>query len=256
MHRTRLRTVARAGGALAAAVALGSALTPPAGAGGGDWIEPARDRYEAGQTVTMIGYGMSVPGVRERGPFYAWLRVDPAAVEAATVLDPDLTIHPSDLRVAELVLEDVPGATDPYRAQRASITFDLPEGLADGAYPLVLCNDPCTDAPGYFIVDAIHVGIDPPYPIVRSWALDDPAIRWLEDDALLLAQRRAAGHGRRGAGGDRERAGPAGHAGAGGAPADRRPPAWPSGGGGSRPGRCGRACRRTGRGRHPDRGHR
>jgi hypothetical protein len=186
MHRTRQRTVALAAGALAAAVALGSAVTPPAGAGGGDWIEPARDRYEAGQTVTMIGYGMSVPGVRERGPFYAWLRVDPTAVEAATVLDPDLTIHPSDVRVAELVLEDVPGATDPYRAQRASITFDLPEGLADGAYPLVLCNDPCTDAPGYFIVDAIHVGIDPPYPIVRSWALDDPAIRWLEDDALLL----------------------------------------------------------------------
>jgi hypothetical protein len=185
MHRTPQRTVALAATTLAAAVALGLTASPPAGAGGGDWIEPARDRYEAGQTVTMIGYGMSVPGARERGPFHAWLRVDPASVEAAAILDPELTIHPSDVRVGELVLEDVPGAVDPYRAQRASITFDLPEGLADGAYPVVLCNDPCTDAPGYFMADAIHVGIDPPYPIVRSWPLDDPAIRWLEDDALL-----------------------------------------------------------------------
>jgi hypothetical protein len=171
---------------LAAAVTIGIAATPPAAAGGGDWIEPARDRYEAGQTVTMIGYGMRVPGVRERGPFYAWLRVDPAAVESAAVLDPELTIHTSDVLVGELVLEDVPGATDPYRAQRASITFDLPEDLADGAYPVVLCNVPCADAPGYFMADAIHVGVDPPYPIVRSWPLDDPAIRWLEDDALLV----------------------------------------------------------------------
>ena len=185
MHRTRERLVALAAGALAAAVTIGITAGPPAGAGGGDWIEPARDRYEAGQTVTMIGYGMSVPGVHERGPFYAWLRVDPATVEAATVLDPELTIHPSDVLVGELVLEEVPGATDPYRAQRASITFDLPEDLADGAYPIVLCNAPCTDAPGYFIVDAIHVGIDPPYPVVRDWPLTDPAIQWLEDDALL-----------------------------------------------------------------------
>jgi hypothetical protein len=186
MHRTRQRTVALVAGALAAAVALGRAATPPAGAGGGDWIEPARDRYEAGQTVTMIGYGMSVPGVREHGPFYAWLRVDPAAVEAAAVLDPELTIHPSDVLVGELVLEDMPGAADPYRAQRASITFDLPEDLADGAYSVVLCDATCTHAPGYFMADAVHVGIDPPYPIVRSWPLNDPAIRWLEDDALLL----------------------------------------------------------------------
>jgi hypothetical protein len=185
MDRTPHRTVALAASTVAAAMALGLTATPPAGAGGGDWIEPARDRYEAGQTVTMIGYGMSVPGVRERGPFHAWLRVDPASVEAAAALDPELTIHPSDVRVGEVVLEDAPGAVDPYRAQRASITFDLPEGLADGAYPVVLCNDPCTDAPGYFIADAIHVGIDPPYPIVRDWPLDDPAIRWLEDDALL-----------------------------------------------------------------------
>jgi hypothetical protein len=184
MDRTRQRAVALAATTLAAAVALGLA-SAPAGAGGGDWIEPARDRYEAGQTVTMIGYGMAVPGLRDRDPFYAWLRVDPAAVEAAIALDPDLTIHPSDVRVARLLIEDVPGAVDPYRAQRASITFDLPDDLAAGAYPIVLCNDPCTEAPGYFMADTLHVGIDPPYPIVRSWPLDEPAIRWLEDDALL-----------------------------------------------------------------------
>jgi len=185
MHRTRQWVVACATGALAAAVAIGTVAGQPAGAGGGDWIFPARDRYEAGQTVTMIGYGMSVPGARERGPFYAWLRVDPGAVEAAAVLDPNLTIHASDVRVGGLALEDVPGATNPYQAQRVSITFDLPEHLADGAYSLVLCNDPCTDAPGYFMADLIHVGVDPPYPVVRSWPLTDPAIRWLEDDALL-----------------------------------------------------------------------
>ena len=50
---------------------------------------------------------------------------------------------------------------------------------------MLFCNDPCTDALSTFIAEQVHVGVDAEYEIVRDWPLDDPAIRWLEDDALL-----------------------------------------------------------------------
>ena len=65
-------------------------------------------------------------------------------------------------------------------------TFDLPADLPDGPYEVLFCNDPCTPRLGNFMSSWIHVGVDPPCsPVVRDWPLDDPAIRWLEDDALL-----------------------------------------------------------------------
>ncbi|HEX6568315.1 MAG TPA: hypothetical protein VF015_04090, partial [Acidimicrobiales bacterium] len=175
---------------LACAVLGGLAMPRPASAGGGDWLYPARDRYEAGQTVTMIGYGLIADAAwRDKGPYYAYLRVDPGAAEAAQRSAPTATapfIHHSDLRVGHVTVEDAPPGTDQVRQPaRASVTFSRPDDLAPMAYTVVLCNDPCTAGLDYLWPEVVNVGVDPAYPIVRDWPLTDPAIRWLEDDALL-----------------------------------------------------------------------
>lgn len=190
MSRARTR-VTRTLAVATVAAAMLMTQGPPAGAGGGDWVYPARDRYEAGQTVTMIGYGSGVDeALRAEGPFYAWLRADPAAVEADDLVVPRPwpSVHPTDLRMAAVLVEDVgpPAEPEPFvRDQRLSVTFDLPPGLPDRAYEVFFCNDPCTYALGNFVAEALHVGVDPGYPIVRDWRLEDPAIRWLGHDALL-----------------------------------------------------------------------
>lgn len=193
LRRSQVRVRARRRGAgvlvlalagLVAAVSTSVATAGSAGAGGGDWVYPARDRYEAGQTVEMIGYGPLGADWREQGPFYAWLRVDPAAAEAA---DPfSGLVQPSDLRVAPVVIEEL-ATPDRWRTHRASITFDLPSDLPPGNYQVVLCTDPCSAGPGNFWPEPVHVGVDPQHPVVRDWPLDEPMIRWLEDDALIWA---------------------------------------------------------------------
>jgi hypothetical protein len=173
--------------ALAATLLLGVALAgaQPASAGGADWIVPARDRYEAGQTVVMIGYG-NAGDWRAAGPFHAYLRVDPVAAEA--VAAKDVIVHPSDLRVAGVIVEDVsPPAGLPWWFHRVSITFDLPPDLPPASYTVLMCNDPCTDDNlGTFWPEQVNVGVDPPYPVVRNWPLTEPMIRWLEDGALIM----------------------------------------------------------------------
>jgi hypothetical protein len=186
--------VAAAAAALALA-GLATVVAPhPAGAGGGDWMYPARDRYEPGQTVTLIGYGqVADPAWREKGPYYAYLRVDPVRAEADAARADATTdvapyIHPTDLRVGQVVVEDAaePVTGGYWRPQRASVTFSLPDDLAPLAYTVQLCNDPCTAGLDYLCPEPVNVGVDPAYPIVRDWPLTDPAIRWLEDDALLV----------------------------------------------------------------------
>ncbi len=180
--------VRRGAAALTVAVAVALATEAPVAAGGGDWVFPARDRYEAGQTVTMIGYGQGVDAaLRARGPFYAWLRVDPLADDAASAA-PWPGVQPSDLRLGRVLVEDLGRPVDGTTFggdQRLSVAFDLPADLPPRAYEVLFCNDPCTDALSTFIAEQVHVGVDAEYEIVRDWPLDDPAIRWLEDDALL-----------------------------------------------------------------------
>src|SRR3546814_17615595 len=54
-------------------------------AGGVELIYPVRDRYEPGQDVLMVGYTLTAePG--DRGPYYAWLRVDPAGEARGVVV--------------------------------------------------------------------------------------------------------------------------------------------------------------------------
>jgi hypothetical protein len=186
-----MTTANRATRAGAAVVALGVTLllgvalagAQPAAAGGADWIVPARDRYEVGQTVVMIGYG-NAGDWRAAGPFHAYLRVDPAAAEAAAA---DAIIHPTDLRVGTVVVEEVtPPDLAPWWTHRVSITFDLPADLPPASYTVLVCNDPCTASLGWFWPEQVNVGVDPPYPVVRNWPLTEPMIRWLEDGALIM----------------------------------------------------------------------
>jgi hypothetical protein len=192
--------VARSGrGPIAAAVVAVVALAGlgagaparPAAAGGADWITPARDRYEPGQTVVMIGYGTTDDAVlAEHGPYMTYLLVDPLTPELAS--GPSPYPRPGDVPLAPVVIEPVtlppPPASSPWWTHRASITFDLPADLAPGVYDLMVCGASCDDTAwmGTFWPDPVHVGVDPADPVVRDWPLTEPGIRWLEDDARIM----------------------------------------------------------------------
>ena len=172
-----------------------------------DWIVPARDRYEAGQTVTMIGYGDEVRrrGCWPRGPFYAWLRVDPAAVGRRPRHDRRAlaVVHPSDLRVGEVVLEDVARGRRPHSGDqhRVSVTFDLPGRPGAGALRGAVLQRPV-----HRRARALHrrtrstSASTRPYPIVRRLAADGPGDPVAGGRCPARCSRRAAGHRRRGAG--------------------------------------------------------
>jgi hypothetical protein len=175
-------------GAAAAAVgllAVGAAAPGPAGAGGGEWMYPVRDRYEPGQDVLMVGYTQTAEPWSEAGPYYAWLRVDPAAESRAAAGDAYVYVDPTDIRLAPVVIDDT--LVDGYHGRRATISFTLPSDVPRGHYQLILCNDPCTQAPGYLIPETLSVGVPPQYEVIRDWPATEPAIRWLEDDALLFS---------------------------------------------------------------------
>lgn len=148
---------------LVAAVVL--AATMGSWSGGGDLLYPARDRYEPGQEVTIIGYTSKGDTTwRSAGPMYAWL--------AGRRLGP-----------AEVL--DRPGL-DPGRPVRVGATFRLPADLPPGAYWVEVCNADCNAHVGWLIGGNLDVGVPPSDPVLREWPLAEPAIRWLEDGALLL----------------------------------------------------------------------
>jgi hypothetical protein len=157
------------GGLVVAAV---MAATVSGWAGGGDMLYPARDRYEPGQEVTMVGYTADVADQDWRGaePFYAWL---------ASEGSPDRT------RLARVGIEAPADAPD-GRPLRVGVTFRLPSGLAPGRYWVDVCDAGCDTYVGWLMGGPLSVGVDPLHPVVREWPLTDPAVRWLADDALLV----------------------------------------------------------------------
>jgi hypothetical protein len=203
MVRVGERRVRAGIGAAVAVAALGAvtlAAPTPANAGGGDWLYPDRDRYEAGQLVRLVGYTeasarsaddgriLAQGDLQGNGPYYAYLRVDPAAVERDAPPDgPWPYVHRTDQRVAEVAIDEVTPAASRYYSLRVSAAFRLPPGLEPGMYDAIVCNDPCTTTLGWLVGSFLYVGIDPVEPIVREWPLDDPAIGFLGDDALVSA---------------------------------------------------------------------
>jgi hypothetical protein len=201
MARLGERRVRAGTGAVVAVAALAAvtlAAPRPAGAGGGDLLYPDRDRYEVGQQVRLVGYTQALArsaldeqaltrvDLQRNGPYFAYLRVDPAAVERDASQEDDAWsyAHPTDLQMGPVAADEMSPAEGAY-SLRVSATFRLPRDLAPGVYDVSVCNDPCTTTLGWLFSSPVHVGVDPAGPIVRAWPLDEPAIRYLADDALV-----------------------------------------------------------------------
>jgi len=153
---------------LLAAALLLVGLGPPAHAGG-SWFRPVKDRSEPGEPVTLVGYtgGGTLGGV-EDGPFDGYL----------------VTPDGARLPVGRLDVRET--GQGGYLTLRASITFTLPADLGPGVYEFHYCNAACDEGLGDIIGGEVFVGVDPSYPVSREWALDDPEIANLADDARLV----------------------------------------------------------------------
>jgi hypothetical protein len=146
-------------------------------AAGGSWLSPIRDRYEPGETATLIGYvgpGGTLGGV-EDGPFFAYLRrLDvPLTVPNQLAMAP-FAPQASDLRLGEFAVQKTgrPG----YLAYRVSIQFLLPRGLPAGRYGVIYCNATCTKGLSDLIGGVIFVGRDPDGPFQRTRPPEEPEI--------------------------------------------------------------------------------
>ena len=156
------------------AAASGGWTASTAAAGDADTLSPARDRYEPGQIVTMIGYSGGDPQAWRTTAYYGWLQAS-AEIEQGS--------GGPGLRVGRVTVEEV---TPFWKGDlRVSIEFSLPRDLAPGLYFLDICDEACARRLGFFVPSTVSVGVDPAEPVVRGWPLTDPAIRWLEADALL-----------------------------------------------------------------------
>jgi hypothetical protein len=146
-------------------------------AAGGSWLSPVRDRYEPGDTVTLVGYvGPSgTLGRVEDGPFFAYLRgLDVPLTAPNQLAMAPFTPQASDLRLGELAVQNTgrPG----YLAYRVSIQFPLPRGMPAGRYGVIYCNATCTKGLSDLIGGVIFVGRDPDGPLQRTWPPEEPEI--------------------------------------------------------------------------------
>jgi hypothetical protein len=182
----RVRTWLVRIGVMSALVLTAVAVTAGPAAAGGSHIRPVRDRYEPGDTATLVGYvgpGGTLGSV-EDGPFFAYLRRADVPLRIANELQmAPFTPQASDLSLGELVVQNTgrPG----YLAYRVSIQFQLPSALPAGRYGVIYCNSTCTKGLSDLIGGVIFVGTDPDGPMSREWPLDEPEIANLEHDAVL-----------------------------------------------------------------------
>lgn len=140
--------------------------TEPAMAGG-TWLDPVQDRYEPGETATLVGYP---GGSGSNGPYKAYLYRQSSV---------DVPFHP---RAIPLYVGDLE-----VSGPRVAITFVLPEYLDPGVYWITYCSEEsCQDLIGDLIGAWFHVGVDPEYPVSREWPASEPEVQNLADDALLV----------------------------------------------------------------------
>jgi len=156
--------------------------TQPASAGG-SWLSPVQHSIEAGDAVTFIGYvGRGQLGWVEDGPFYAFLRSDPETVSAQLTDDsPWPFIHDLDVPLGRLEITD--RGSLGYLSLRIAVSFEVPPDLSPGTYPIVYCNQPCTNGIGDLIGADLFIGEE--WQGCHEWAFDDPAIVDLPPDAEL-----------------------------------------------------------------------
>ena len=127
----------RARRAIMVATAVGAMLVGPAAAraDGGAYIEFNRTHYLPGETATGEAYvylEKQHQGLLERGPFYAYLLTDGAALA---------TGHPIPAGAIRLGTFDVEQSRPKWF--ELSVSFTVPE-LDGDFYSVAVCNDPCT----------------------------------------------------------------------------------------------------------------
>jgi hypothetical protein len=112
-------------------------------AAGGSWLSPVRDRYEPGETVTLIGYvgpGGTL-GAVEEGPFFAYLRRLDAPLRVPNELQmAPFVAQAGDLPIGQLLVQST--GRGGYLALRVTVEFRLPSSLPAGRYAVVYCTEP------------------------------------------------------------------------------------------------------------------
>ena len=143
------------------------AWSAPSASAKGEGLLPVRDRYEPGEVASLIGYS--------RGP------LPTARFEAA--IAKEVTGPP--VEIGQLSVQAT-GNSDPSLAVRVSITFPLPHDLRLGMYSVGMRDESRT---AFGINDllwgVVFVGVDPPAPISRRWALEEPEVVNLAPDAVI-----------------------------------------------------------------------
>jgi len=143
---------------VAGVVAVVLATSAPPASAGGSPIQPARDRYEPGETVTMVGYTGS--GDPMAVPLEAYRSARPIGAGRTGERVP----------LGPLTIQET-SRTDASR-YRVAISFTLPTSAPPGQYEVGF-DGALGDLMGW----SVWVGVDPPRPLIRYWPADDPALQ-------------------------------------------------------------------------------
>jgi hypothetical protein len=161
-------------------------LTATPASAGGSWLNPVQDRYEPGDTASFVGYVSTIGslGTVDDGPFFGYLRrfAERPSAPGAWSMAP-FTPAATDLPIGELLV--VPAGGGGLGMYRVSVEFEIPNDLPAGHYGLNYCNASCTKGLTDLVGGQVFIGIEPRYPLSRSWPLDELAIADAPDNALL-----------------------------------------------------------------------
>jgi hypothetical protein len=175
-----------------ALVAVGIVVGAPRAEAKGSPLDAIQDRYEPGQTVTMIGYTSQLPGAADPREPAVYQQFQGYMVSDDEPQPPPLNSDgtafgyaPSGVPLGSPEVQDT-GRTD-FPPVRVSLTFTVPHDLAPGIYFVYLAEPTGTTMLGDMMGGTLHVGIDPLHRPSRLWPLDEPAIAELADDAQVWA---------------------------------------------------------------------
>lgn len=142
---------------------------------GGSWMKSPDDRVEPGEEVLLIGY----VGLEETPPVGLWrAALSGPRDERQNLVEGSIRSLP----LGPVIIE--PTGLGGYLSHRVSISFGLPANLEPGVYDISLSGD--KDFLGDLIGASLGVGVDAEWPNHYEWALDDPAIALLPDDARVV----------------------------------------------------------------------